>query len=178
MEYVPKSSNFVAASSPGRSGSTAVRSTSPRKAARTLSRVTNGATLAAVADGRGAWARRLRDLIAEHTSDLGGAAQLSEARRQLVRRAATIEVALEQFDAKFAQAEEASIADLDAYQRAAGNLRRLLESIGLKRVAREVNPVEQYLADRAAVDPGRGAGEQPADADARGFKNPGEENLE
>jgi len=174
VQYTSTSSEFVTGSSPGRSSSKAVCSTSPRKARRTLSRVTNGSTLAALADGRNAWARRLRDLIAEHTSDLGGADQLSEAQRQLVRRAATIEVALEQFDAKFAMDEAVSIEDLDAYSRASANLRRLLESIGLKRVPIEVNPIARYLEQRAAAGQGEGAVGDPAQPSPRGLKNPSE----
>jgi len=44
------------------------------------SRVTNGKTLFVEADNRGPWARRFRDVLAEITSDLGGADVLSEAR--------------------------------------------------------------------------------------------------
>ena len=42
-------------------------------------------------------------------------------------------VELERFEAKFAVAGEAAERDLDLYIRAAGNLRRLLEAIGLQR---------------------------------------------
>ena len=46
-----------------------------------------------------------------------------------------------------------NIATLDAYQRAAGNLRRLLESLGLQRRARDVTPgVRQYVAVKAAAE--------------------------
>jgi hypothetical protein len=55
-------------------------------------------------------------------------------------------------EAKFALAGGAAdIATLDAYQRAANSLRRLLESVGLERGARDVTPtLEQYLARKAA----------------------------
>ena len=46
---------------------------------RLRSRVTNGKTLFVEADNRGPWARRFRDVLAEITSDLGGADVLSEA---------------------------------------------------------------------------------------------------
>jgi len=46
------------------------------------------------------------------------------------------------------------------YLRGANSLRRLLESIGLKRVARDVTPLLQdYLAERSA------AAEDPADVE-------------
>jgi hypothetical protein len=41
---------------------------------------------------------------------------------------------------KFATAGEASNEDLDLYARTAGNLRRLLEAIGLRRRPRDVTP--------------------------------------
>jgi hypothetical protein len=49
-------------------------------------------------------------------------------------------VELERLEVKFATAGEASPDDLEFYQRTAGNLRRLLESIGLRRRARDVTP--------------------------------------
>jgi hypothetical protein len=53
-------------------------------------------------------------------------------------------VELERIEAKFAVGE--GDGDLDIYQRTAGNLRRLLESIGLQRRSREVQTLEQYVA--------------------------------
>jgi hypothetical protein len=46
-------------------------------------------------DDRSAWARRYRDLIFAHTSDLGGASAVSEAQAALIRRAATLQIELE-----------------------------------------------------------------------------------
>jgi hypothetical protein len=89
-------------------------------------------------DGRSAWIRRCKDLIGAHLSDLGGEANTSAAERSLVRRCAVITTELEQLEAKFAAAGQASAQDLDLYQRTAGNLRRLLESIGLQRRPREI----------------------------------------
>jgi hypothetical protein len=102
-------------------------------------RETNGKLLPSV-DGRSVWARRLRDLIEMHLSDLGGEDRVSEAEKSIVRRASTLEVELERLEAKFAQAGEASREDLDMYSRVAGNLRRLLEAIGLGRRAVDVTP--------------------------------------
>ena len=120
---------------------------------RVRSRVSNGSALFVGADGRSAWARRLRDLIQMHLSDLGGEAAVSEAEKSIIRRAATLTVELERLEARFAQAGEASADDLDLYQRAAGNLRRLLEAVGLKRRPRDVTPtLAEYLTARAASD--------------------------
>jgi hypothetical protein len=104
------------------------------------SRVTNGSALLPGIDNRGAWTRRCKDLIALHLSDLGGAQNTSAAERSLVRRVAVLTVELESLEAKFAQAGASSADDLDLYQRTAGNLRRLLEAVGLKRRPREVGP--------------------------------------
>jgi hypothetical protein len=93
----------------------------------------------------------LRDLINLHVSDLGGEAAVSEAERSIVRRAATLTVELERMEAAFATAGEAKPGDLDLYQRTAGNLRRLLEAVGLERRQRNVTPtLAEYRAQRAA----------------------------
>jgi len=117
------------------------------------SRISNGSQLLAGVDGRSTWARRLRDLIELHTNDLGGDANISEAERAIVRRASVLIVELERMETDFALADGApNIATLDAYQRAAGNLRRLLESLGLQRRARDVTPkLSQYLERKPAA---------------------------
>jgi hypothetical protein len=102
------------------------------------SRVANGSALLLGVDGRSAWVRRCRELIADHVADLGGEDNTSAAERSIIRRASVMTVELERLEAKFAQAGEASERDLDLYIRAAGNLRRLLEAIGLQRRQREV----------------------------------------
>jgi hypothetical protein len=110
------------------------------------SRVTNGALLAG--DNRSAWARRCKDVIALHTSDLGGPDNISAAEASLIRRCATLTVELERMEAAFAVAGEATPDALDLYQRTAGNLRRLLESIGLSRRAKPVPTLSEYLASQ------------------------------
>ncbi len=104
------------------------------------SRLSNGLARLSDVDGRSMWARRLRDVVAAHIADLGGEAATSEAERSIIRRAATLTTELERLEARFASAGEAAPADLDLYQRTAGNLRRLLESVGLKRVPKDVTP--------------------------------------
>jgi hypothetical protein len=104
------------------------------------SRVANGSELLPGVDGRSAWVRRCKELIADHIADLGGEANTSAAERSLIRRASVMTVELERLEVKFATAGEASPDDLELYQRTAGNLRRLLESIGLRRRARDVTP--------------------------------------
>jgi len=108
---------------------------------RQRSRVTNGTALLPGTDGRGAWVRRCKDVIAEHLADMGGSDNTSAAERSIVRRAAVLTTELEMLEARFAQAEGmATATDLDLYQRMAGNLRRLLEAVGLQRRAKDIGP--------------------------------------
>ncbi len=114
------------------------------------SAISNNSKLLPAADGRTVWARRLRDLIRLHISDLGGDEVTSEAERSIVRRASALTVELEHLESRFAQDGEASAADLDLYSRTAGNLRRLLESVGLKRRPRDITPaLSSYLESKA-----------------------------
>ena len=64
------------------------------KKANGRSRITNGSALLAGVDGRSSYARRLRDVMVLHLSDLGGEDNVSEAERSLVRRAAVLTVKL------------------------------------------------------------------------------------
>lgn len=72
-----------------------------------------------------AWCRRLRDLIAIHEADAGGHDDLSEPRKSIIRRAATLTVELECLEAQFATKGGATREQFDAYQRGANTLRRL-----------------------------------------------------
>jgi hypothetical protein len=84
-------------------------------------------------------------------ADLGGDDNCSEAERSIVRRAATLTVELELLELKFAKAGGgAQPTDLDLYQRTAGNLRRLLESIGVRgRRSKDITPsLAEYLKSK------------------------------
>jgi hypothetical protein len=87
------------------------------------------------------------DIYDAHVSDLGGQDAVSQAEASIMRRAATITTELERLEAKFASGESTPT-DLDLYQRSAGNLRRLLESVGLQRRAKPVQSLAEYLASR------------------------------
>ena len=105
------------------------------------SRITNGGKLLpGIVDERSAWVRRCKDVIAMHVSDLGGEDNTSAAERSIVRRLSVMTVELERLEAKFAQAGEASERDLDLYVRGVGSLRRCLETLGLRRRARLIEP--------------------------------------
>jgi hypothetical protein len=106
-------------------------------------------------DHRSAVMRRLRDLIHLHESDLGGEDAISESERRIVRRAAMLTLQLEMLDSKFAANDgEATLPQLQLYQQVSNTLRRLLESVGLKRRARDVSPprLDEYLRSRPGAD--------------------------
>jgi hypothetical protein len=86
------------------------------------SRITNGSGFLPGIDGRSAWVRRARDLVAEHISDLGGLDGVSAAERSITRRVAVLTVELEHLEARFATVGHASPDDLDLYQRTAKSL--------------------------------------------------------
>jgi hypothetical protein len=74
-------------------------------------------------------------VLAEITSDLGGADLLSEGQRQLARRAATISIACERMEGKAAVGNEI---DLEEYGRLTDRLGRAFHRLGLERRARTV----------------------------------------
>jgi hypothetical protein len=88
-------------------------------------------------------------LVELHVGDLGGPAMCSEAQLSLCRRISTTEVELERLEARMSEGDDS--VDLDVYNRLAGNLRRMLESIGLRRVARPTDgPLSLRDASQAA----------------------------
>jgi len=114
------------------------------------SAVTNGNRLfVRGGDERSPWARRLRDVIALHVADQGGPDAISEAKCSLIRRAGALTVELERLEAKFATST-AGENDFGAYVTGTNSLRRVLEAIGLERIARDVTPdLRTYLAEPA-----------------------------
>jgi hypothetical protein len=126
--------------------------TKAAKKSQARSRVSNGATLLPGIDGRSTWARRFRDVIEALTVDAGGPDALGEAERSLIRRTAALTVELERMEEAFAAAGAADPDTLDLYGRTSGNLRRLLESLGLQRPARDLPHPPQDPASRSAFD--------------------------
>ena len=98
--------------------------------------LSNGSTLLlrGDVDGRLAWSRRLRDLVADHCSDLSGEDSLSTAELVLVKRASMLTLQLEMLECKFGEQDGMATSEqLNDYQRVTNTLRRTLESLGLKR---------------------------------------------
>ena len=107
--------------------------TTPKR--RPRSAVTSRRRLWITGDSNSAWSRRYADLVHRRASDLGGPAALSESQLSLTRRAAALECELELLEGRMSQGEQV---DLNTYGRAASHLRRILESLGLKRQPRDI----------------------------------------
>jgi hypothetical protein len=118
--------------------------------------VTNGKSPFVESDGRGPWARRWRDIVAEITNDLGGSDLLSEGQKQLIRRCATIAIACERAEAKATAGEDI---DVETYGRLTDRLGRAFQRLGLRRQARDVTP---SLGDLLREDQPRQTGETAA----------------
>jgi hypothetical protein len=94
----------------------------------------------------------MNDILDGHVADLGGHDNVSLAELSILRRAAVITIELERLEARFSQGEPTG-ADLDLYQRASGNLRRLLESVGLQRRAKDMSYTIDDLARELNAQP-------------------------
>jgi hypothetical protein len=111
-------------------------------------------------DLRSRWARRFRDLLVEHTNDLGGVDNVSAAEAAILKRACTLVVEAERMEERFALDGKATPEALEIYQRVANTMRRLLEAVGLDRRPKDVTPtLEQYLRQKAAETVEAGAAE-------------------
>ena len=80
-----------------------------RQKNRRKSKQANGSALLPGVDGRSAWVRRAKELISDHTSDLGGIDNVSAAERSIVRRACVLTVELERYEKRFALAERQAL---------------------------------------------------------------------
>jgi hypothetical protein len=122
-------------------------STHAHRRKRPRSAVTSGRQQFITGNPNSAWARRFHDLVLGHVSDLGGRRAMSEAQLALCKRAAGLECELEQMEGRMSLGQEIN---LDSYGRASSHLRRMLESLGLERKARDVTfEVEVFSPMRA-----------------------------
>ena len=113
----------------------------------TRSAVANGSTLwIDTVDGRSREARRFRDVYGDLVAHLGGTDYATEPQKHLARRAAALVVWAEMAETKLAAGEAL---DVQNYTTSANTLRRLLQDIGLQRVARDITPsLQGYAATR------------------------------
>jgi hypothetical protein len=104
------------------------------------SKVANGSALMQGIDARSAPARRFKDLQASMASDLGN--DLTEAQLQLVRTACGLIVMRESLDT---QVLNGMTINTGQYCTISNSLKRCLQALGLKRVARDVTSLGEVL---------------------------------
>ena len=88
-------------------------------------------------DGRSVWARRQRDLEVLYADALGGESTLSEFQLGLISTCATLRCELEKLEGRLSVGEAV---DLDQFGRLVGHYRRVCETLGIERRARDVSP--------------------------------------
>jgi hypothetical protein len=119
----------------------------------TKAALTDGTRILAGVDGRTYWAKRMRALVAQHLSDLGGADNCSFAEQAIIRRASCLGVELERLEQGFCKEGGATPEELDLYSRASSGQRRLLEAVGLDRRSVDVTPdIDGYLERQIDAD--------------------------
>ena len=79
------------------------------------SAISNGSLLLHDLDHRSAWSRRLRDLINDHISDLGGADMMSSAEMILIRRASMMCLQSELMERQWADKRRRSVTSTDRH---------------------------------------------------------------
>jgi len=112
-------------------------------------------------DQRSSLARRFRDLVAMHSHDLSphGPEHLTVAQQQLIRRIVSLEVQLEVMEGRMIDGDRT--VDIEIFARISSHLRRMLETLGLARVKKDVTPT---LGDIVAKHKAAG---RPTDRDRR-----------
>ena len=106
-----------------------------------------------IQDMRSVEAKRFKNLYVAITDDLGGEDILSEGQRQLARRAAMLSASAEMMEG--AWAEGSSEFDIGLYTIIANSLKRVLDAIGLERIAKPVNDEGAALSDHFSRRPAR-----------------------
>jgi hypothetical protein len=107
-------------------------------------------TTLAELDGRTLAARNVREVISSIEADLGGPDNISTARRAIIENAAVLGAVVEDMGAKWISGEQI---DLALFATLSNTRRRLLESVGLDRTARDVTPsVSEYLAQKTPTE--------------------------
>ena len=99
-------------------------------------------------DGRTKARKQADAALSSLVEDLGGEQHLSTSRRLLAQHAAVLHAMAEDQAARFLQGEAV---DVSGYSTLTNSLRRLLETIGLDRVPRNVTPALREYMDRKAA---------------------------
>ena len=107
------------------------------------SSVTNGVELLANIDGRSGLARRYKDITVALLADQAGAAECSEARKQLIRRFAAASCLAERLESRLVNGEQVDVTEHAALS---STLVRLAAKIGIDRRSKNITPtLSDYL---------------------------------
>jgi hypothetical protein len=121
---------------------------------RVRSMISNGTCLLSPEiDQRGPLVRRLKDLINDHVSDLGGTDNISHSERALVHRASMMVLLAETIETKFILSDlKIKPYELTDYVKAVGALRRVLATLGLQRRAKSIPSLKDYIDNFSRED--------------------------
>ena len=100
-------------------------------------------------DRRRAPFKRYETIRSAVLADVGGEDIVTEVQRQLISKFASLALQLEMMEAA---ALEGTPIDLDLFGRCAGHLRRIAETLGIERKARDITPLRERLAAEADVE--------------------------
>jgi hypothetical protein len=89
-----------------------------------------------------------------HANDLGGEEHISAAQLSLCRRAATLEIKLEELESEMSRID-VGLNKIDLYSRLSGQLRRILEGLGGPNFQRVARPVANEIIEHFRRPPGR-----------------------
>jgi hypothetical protein len=109
------------------------------------------------ANGQTSWNRTVRTVHGAMASHLGGEDMITTPETMLIRRIAVFEAEMRLMEAKIASDRQSKKDPdekyIDLYSRLVNAQRRLLESVGMKRVPRTVVPtLEEYIDAEPVVD--------------------------
>ena len=109
----------------------------------------NGMRLLHETDGRSVFRRRHKVLVRQFTADLGGQDACSTAELTLIERLAVITIEMERRETEFALAGHIPDDQFALHLTASNAMRRLCESIGLRRRPRDATlTLDQYLQSK------------------------------
>ena len=101
-------------------------------------------------DGRTAAAKQARETISAIERDLGGAENITTAKRQVIESAAVTSAIVADLGSRWLAGEQI---DLGLFTTLCNSQRRLLESIGFERIAKDLTPsVNAYLAQKNSTE--------------------------
>jgi hypothetical protein len=116
------------------------------RSATTRAATTNDPLMLRGVDGRGATARRYRDVAIALADDLGGQDKLSNSAKILVRHTAALTVKVEALQGKIVAGEDI---DTEQLVRLTNTLARTLHRLGLKKTATKAKSILVTLAEGA-----------------------------